>query len=170
MEIPPAWQTKSYPPLHRGALISSPTEHLHISLDDKPRPAHYLQVGVFNCCKEEGWTSFISIHGLVSPERTKEHRQVVKRSGTPAMCIKVNRVPEVRRKNLIICPSPPRGSVVGCVLSRGSVLRTSPPACVLSCLRHFSFLQQNITEFFCRYQRIYCFLCIAFGYFQKRIC
>ena len=103
----------------------------------KPRPAHMLQVGVFNCCKEEGWTSFISIHGLVSPERTKEHRQVVKRSGTPAMCIKVNRVPEVRRKNLIICPSPPRGSVVGCVLSRGSVLRTSPPACVLSCLRHF---------------------------------
>ena len=32
---------------------------------------------------------------------------------------------------------PLRGSVIGCVLSRGSVLRTSPPACVLSCLRHF---------------------------------
>jgi len=24
MEIPPAWQTKSNPPLHRGALTSSP--------------------------------------------------------------------------------------------------------------------------------------------------
>ena len=77
------------------------------------------------------------MYGLASPERTKEHRQVVKRSGIPDMCIKVNRVPEVRRKNLITCPSPPRGSVVGCVLSRGSVLRTSPPAYVLSCLRHF---------------------------------
>ena len=30
--------------------------------------------------------------------------------------------------------SPFRGSVNGCVLSRGSVLRTSPPACILSCL------------------------------------
>ena len=30
---------------------------------------------------------------------------------------------------------PLRGSVIGCVLSRGSVLRTSPPACNLSGLR-----------------------------------
>ena len=30
-----------------------------------------------------------------------------------------------------------RGSVNGCVLSRGSVLRTSPPACILSCLWHY---------------------------------
>lgn len=40
MEIPPAWQTKSYPPLHRGALIPSPTEHLHISLNDKNPDLH----------------------------------------------------------------------------------------------------------------------------------
>ena len=33
--------------------------------------------------------------------------------------------------------SPFRGSVNGCVLSRGSVLRTSPPACILSCLWHY---------------------------------
>ena len=30
--------------------------------------------------------------------------------------------------------SPFRGSVNGCVLSRGSVLHTSPPACILSCI------------------------------------
>jgi len=47
MEIPPARQTKPNPPLHRGALIPSPAEHLHIFLNDKPRPAHYLQIGVF---------------------------------------------------------------------------------------------------------------------------
>ena len=37
------------------------------------------------------------MYGLVSPERTKEHRQVVKRSGTPAMWCKVNRVLKARR-------------------------------------------------------------------------
>ena len=91
----------------------------------------------FKCCKEVGRTAFISMQGLASPERTTEHRQEVKRSGTPAMCIKVNKVLKARRINRQMAPSPPRGSVIGCVLSRGSVLRTSPPACVLSCLRHF---------------------------------
>ena len=54
-------------------------------------------------------THFSFIQGLVSPERTKEHRQVVKRSGTPAMCIKVNRVPKVRRKIWKTYPSPASG-------------------------------------------------------------
>ncbi|MBO7558627.1 MAG: hypothetical protein J6T52_09060 [Bacteroidaceae bacterium] len=33
-----------------------------------------------------------------------------------------------------------------------------------------SFLRQKISKFFCRYHRNYCFWCIAFGDFQKRIC
>ena len=48
-----------------------------------------LIVKPFNCYIEEGRTPFISMQGLVSPERTTEHRQVVKRSGTPAMWCKV---------------------------------------------------------------------------------
>ena len=39
--------------------------------------------------------------------------------------------------------SPFRGSVNGCVLSRGSVLRTSPPACILSCLWHYFIWNAN---------------------------
>ena len=40
--------------------------------------------------------------------------------------------------------SPFRGSVNGCVLSRGSVLRTSPPACILSCLWHYFRVFRNL--------------------------
>ena len=39
--------------------------------------------------------------------------------------------------------SPFRGSVNRCVLSRGSVLRTSPPACILSCLWHYFIWNAN---------------------------
>ena len=53
------------------------------------------------------------MQGLASPERTTEHRQVVKRSGTPAMCVKVNRVPTVRRSIWQTSPSPILGSVTG---------------------------------------------------------
>jgi len=61
----------------------------------------------------------------------------VKRSGTPAMCRKVTECQRYDRLSERHICHPLRGSIVCYGLSRGSVLCTSPPACVLSCLRHF---------------------------------
>ena len=47
------------------------------------------------------------------------------------------------RCNTTLNLSPFRGSVNGYVLSRGSVLRTSPPACILSCLWHYFIWNAN---------------------------
>ena len=71
MEIPTARQTKSHPPLHRGALISSPTEHLHISLNDKNPDLHIT-------CKS-GFSDYlmgmeIPLIALKSSSREQRHR------------------------------------------------------------------------------------------------
>ena len=85
---------------------------------------------------------------LASPERTIDHRQAVKRSGTPAVCRQVTECQRYDRlSDRHIC-HPLRGSVIDCVISRGSVLCTPPPACVLSCLRHLSFRMPCSTLFF----------------------
>ena len=45
--------------------------------------------GSFKYSKKDGMSHFSFILGFVSPERTIEHRQAVKRSETPAMCRKL---------------------------------------------------------------------------------
>ncbi len=93
-------------------------------------------------------THFSFMQGLASPERTIDHRQAVKRSGTPAVCCQVTECQRYDRlSDRHIC-HPLRGSVIDCVISRGSVLCTPPPACVLSCLRHLSFRMSCSTQFF----------------------
>ena len=93
-------------------------------------------------------THFSFMQGLASPERTIDHRQAVKRSGTPAVCRQVTECQRYDRlSDRHIC-HPLRGSVIDCVISRGSVLCTPPPACVLSCLRHLSFRMSCSTLFF----------------------
>jgi len=79
----------------------------------------------------------LNVHHSQSPERTIEHRQAVKRSETPAMCHKLTECQRYDGTSDIHICHPLRGSVLGCMLSRGSVLSTPPPACGLSCLRHY---------------------------------
>jgi len=82
--------------------------------------------------------TLIFILGLVSPERTIEHRQAVKRSGTPAMWRKLTECRRYDRTSDRHIRHPLRGSVIGWMLNRGSVIGTPPLPVVFHAFGIFS--------------------------------
>ena len=91
--------------------------------------AHQISISATLLSRTDGIELIISfIQGLASPERTIDHRQVVKRSGTPAMCHKLTECQRYDRLSDGLLLSP-LGELEGAACSAGVPLRFTTCLC-----------------------------------------